>query len=98
MTDNAHLTVFICKVPGVTFDARGVTRQDGFRIVCRSCVTRGAVLRFGFVLIAIVIERRSYLDYFGIDDIERRLVYWLSGGGRIVRRLVEILFCAFASP
>lgn len=73
----AHATGFGGEVPLMAFLTSRVAGKLGFFVFGSrtgwSHVAEGAVLRFGFVLFAIVIERRLFFDDLRVDDLERRL-------------------------
>jgi hypothetical protein len=56
VTDYAHLAGGVTEVFRVAFKARRMSRQDRLRIISGSKMTHRAILRFGLVLLSIVIE------------------------------------------
>ena len=98
VADHAHLAFQVGKVPRVTFEAGWMSGQHRLGIVGRSHVASCAVLRFGFVLFAVVIERRNYLDYLRVHYVKRRLARRRRRRGSAFGRLVQVLLRAPASP
>ena len=93
MADDAHLAFQICLVFNVTFLASRMSWEQRLGIIARPHVAGGAVLRFGLVLFAIVIERRENFDHLRIHDIEWCLAY--RGRGRwVLNRSVQVLLRA----
>jgi len=82
----------------MTFEARWMSGQHRLGIVGRAHVASCAVLRFGFVLFAVVIERRNNFDHLRVHYVKRRLAYRRRGRGSAFGRLVQILLRAPASP
>lgn len=99
MTYNAHLTRTICKIFCVTLYASRVTGENRRDVVVQSLMAKGAILGFGLVLGASVIERRGALDHLGFLNVEgRRSRSRLRRGLRRFGGLVgSRLLCALAS-
>ena len=93
MADDAHLAFQICLVFHVTFLASRMSWEQRLGIVAGPQVAGGAVLRFGLVLFAIVIERRENFDHLRIHDFERGLVH-RDRGWWVLNRSVQVLLRA----
>lgn len=93
VTNNAHLAFNVREIFLVTIEASRMSGHCRSGIIGCAHVADCAILSFAFVLLAIVIERRDYVDQLRIHDLEWRLAYG-SGGRRTFNRLVQVLFGA----
>jgi hypothetical protein len=70
MADNAHLACRVGEVFCVTLDACRMSRKCWRGIVSRTQMANSAVLRFGFVFFAVVIEGRQYFNDLRVDYVK----------------------------
>lgn len=87
VANNTHLAFNVRQILLVTIKASRMSGHRRSGIIRRAQVAGCAILSFAFVFLAIVIERRDYVDQLRIDDVEWRLAYG-SGGRRAFNRLV----------
>jgi hypothetical protein len=93
VADDAHLAINVREVFLVTIETSRMSGHCRSGIIGRAQVAGSAILRFGLVLFAIVIERRDNVYQLRIHDIEWRLAYG-SRGWWAFNRLVQVLLCA----
>lgn len=98
VTNHTHPAFLAGEVLRVTIITGRVAGQDRRGVIAWARVASRAVLRPGFVLFSVMIERRIELDDLRLNDVKGRLAH-----GRRSRRgafggFVQVLFRAAARP